>query len=80
MLGANREGLYLAPYFLFRLGSPPLFIPWHEVRPGERRRRFMLGEQRTLLLGREEGIPFELELTLAEKLLACASDERLNAR
>ncbi len=30
-VGANREGLYLKPMFLFRLGQPPLFIPWHDI-------------------------------------------------
>lgn len=31
-LGANPEGLYLAPSsFCFRPGHPPLLIPWHDV-------------------------------------------------
>jgi hypothetical protein len=29
--GANPEGLYLVPLFLFRFGHPPLFIPWHDI-------------------------------------------------
>lgn len=31
-LGANVRGLYLAVFPLFRIGHPPLFIPWADVR------------------------------------------------
>ena len=36
-VGANAEGLYLALLLLFRIGHPPLFIPWQDisVRPGK---------------------------------------------
>jgi hypothetical protein len=30
-LGANARGLYLAVLPLFRIGHPPLFIPWTDV-------------------------------------------------
>jgi hypothetical protein len=30
-VGANKDGLYLAVFFLFRFGHPPLFIPWEET-------------------------------------------------
>jgi hypothetical protein len=30
-VGANAEGLSLRVMFLFRVGHPPLFIPWEEV-------------------------------------------------
>ena len=37
-IGADRAGVYLSLFPLFRLGNPPLFIPWHhlslEVREG----------------------------------------------
>lgn len=33
--GANEHGLYLAALFLFRLGHPPLFIPWSDLRARE---------------------------------------------
>jgi hypothetical protein len=35
-VGANPQGLYLAVFPLFRIGHPPLFIPWQDVsvRPG----------------------------------------------
>lgn len=31
MLGANAEGLFVSVLFFFRVGHPPLFIPWSEV-------------------------------------------------
>ncbi len=30
-VGADANGLYLAAFFLFRPGHPPLFIPWADV-------------------------------------------------
>lgn len=30
-VGASTQGLYLAVSFLFRVGHPPLFIPWQDV-------------------------------------------------
>jgi hypothetical protein len=31
MLAATLEGIFLSPCFIFRIGAPPLFIPWQEV-------------------------------------------------
>ena len=30
-LGVNSYGFYLAVFFLFRAGHPPLFIPWQDI-------------------------------------------------
>ena len=30
-IGANREGLYLAIFPIFRINHPPLFIPWKDI-------------------------------------------------
>ena len=30
-VGANRDGIYLKMSFIFRIGHPPLFIPWEDV-------------------------------------------------
>ncbi len=30
-IGANQEGFFMAALFLFRLGHPPLFIPWQDI-------------------------------------------------
>jgi hypothetical protein len=30
-LGASTQGLYVAVLFMFRIGHPPLFIPWQDI-------------------------------------------------
>lgn len=40
ILGSNAEGLFLSVFFLFRIGHPPLFIPWSEVASVEQYRSF----------------------------------------
>jgi hypothetical protein len=36
-IGADARGLYLGVLFLFRIGHPPLYIPWESVVISERR-------------------------------------------
>lgn len=36
-LGANDRGLYLAVFPLFRVGHPPLFIPWYDITTEEKK-------------------------------------------
>jgi len=60
-VGADSEGLALAVMFLFRVGHPPLFIPWEEVASVERggiffhhvRLRFRRSRVAVLLHGRD---------------------------
>jgi hypothetical protein len=44
-VGCDRAGLYLktGPWILYRLGHPPLFIPWSAVSHAERVKRWWLG-------------------------------------
>jgi hypothetical protein len=42
-VGANSRGLYLAVMPLFRVGHPPLFIPWEDVRKTASHRLWMFG-------------------------------------
>jgi hypothetical protein len=37
-IGADPTGLYLSPFFFFRIGHPPLFIPWAEISIRGRRK------------------------------------------
>ena len=30
-IGADQNGLFMVPFVLFRMGHPPLFIPWTEI-------------------------------------------------
>ena len=34
-IGASDRGLYLAVFSVFRVGHPPLFIPWSEITTSE---------------------------------------------
>ena len=36
-LGVNASGVYLSVFFLFRLGHPPLFIPWADISVKEKK-------------------------------------------
>jgi hypothetical protein len=67
-LGANRDGLYMAVFFLFRAGQPPLFIPWSEITVSERRRWFMAGTQ--FVLGCETQIPLWVFRSMGDRLVA----------
>ena len=37
IVGANSDGLYLHVFLLFRVGHPPLFIPWTDLTPRVKR-------------------------------------------
>ena len=66
---SNAEGLYLSVIKPFRLGHPPLFIPWSEVdiRP---EKSFLFLRRRTFLFDRTKRIPLTLRSTIADKILA----------
>jgi hypothetical protein len=70
-LGADESGLYMAVFPLFRIGCPPLLIPWSEISiiPGE---RGLIFKKRVLLLGRQEAISLSISSTLAEHLKVAA--------
>lgn len=39
-VGANPRGLYLAVFFIFRIGHPPLLIPWPDISISEQKARW----------------------------------------
>jgi hypothetical protein len=70
-IGSDVSGLYMSIMFLFRLGSPPLLIPWIEVTLW-RRRKILFFRFVELRLGSEEQVPLLLRETLAESLQSAA--------
>ena len=70
-VGADATGLKLSVLFLFRLGHPPLFVPWSEISIAGRQ-SFLFVRQVRLLLGREEQMPFVISSGLAERIQAAA--------
>lgn len=67
-IGADRRGLYLAVFFFFRLGHPPLFIPWSEIAVTEKQRYFMHAME--FSFSRVPGVYLRLSSGTAEKVLA----------
>ena len=71
-LRASEQGLSLAMNPLFRLGHPPLFIPWSEVSVQPQRILFFTGTR--FQLGRENPVPLWVRQTLAEQLKRAAGN------
>ncbi len=65
-LTAAADALYASVLFPFRIGHPPLRIPWSEISFG-RAQRFMSNFV-VLTLGREEQIPMRIPLRMARNL------------
>jgi hypothetical protein len=63
---AEKEGLYLYVFFFFRIGHPPLLMPWGEIQM--RRAKYLWFRQVFLTLGNEEQIPMRMSEHLARKL------------
>ena len=70
IVGANTDGLYLATLWLFRIGHPPLLIPWNEISVSGAKLLWARGVR--LQLGRERPVPLWLRDKLADKLRAAA--------
>jgi hypothetical protein len=68
---ADETGLYMAVFRPFRLGHPPLFIPWSEVQVAAHSQGLIF-KSRKLFLGRQELIPLLVRSSLAEKLQEAA--------
>lgn len=71
-IGGDPAGLYLSPLFFFRIGHPPLFVPWTEISL-RGRRKIMFIECVELRLGREEQIPFLIRAGLADQIRPAAA-------
>jgi hypothetical protein len=70
-VGADASRLMLSVFFLFRLGHPPLLVPWSEISIAGRQSYWFIRQVR-LLLGREEQIPFIICGRLADRIQAAA--------
>ncbi len=63
---AANDALYLSVLFLFRIGHPPLRIPWNEIRFSTTTyffRRYMV-----LTLGTDEQVPMRISQRMARNL------------
>jgi len=66
-LASDSEGIYMRVMSLFRMGHPPLFIPWAEIQVDEPR-RWLLWKRVALQLG-TEAVPLRLYERTAKFLL-----------
>lgn len=69
-VGADPRGLYISILFPFRLGHPPLFIPWRDISRASKKVLWINFIE--LRLGREVPIPFRISYPLAQKLKSAA--------
>jgi len=60
------DGLYLSVLFLFRVGHPPLSIPWKEIEVSQTRRFWQ--NYVVLTLGEHERIPMRISVRMARNL------------
>ena len=65
-LTAATDVLYASVLFPFRIGHPPLRIPWNEIRFGQGRR--FMSTYVVLTLGNEEQIPMRIPVRMARNL------------
>jgi hypothetical protein len=63
---AAEDALYLSVFFLFRIGHPPLCIPWKEIQLG--RTKFLWRRFVVLTLGNKEHIPMRISERMARNL------------
>ena len=63
---AAHDVLYLSVLFLFRIGHPPLRIPWNEIRFSTT--TYFLRRYMVLTLGTNEQIPLRISQRMARNL------------
>ena len=63
---AAHDALYLSVLFLFRIGHPPLRIPWNEIRFSAT--TYFLRRYMVLTLGTNEQIPLRISQRMARNL------------
>ena len=71
-IGSDRTGLYMSLFHLFRIGHPPLLIPWPEVTILQGEHFYFFFKTKKFFLGREERIPLRISASLAENLRQAA--------
>jgi hypothetical protein len=67
VLGSNKYGLYLAVLPIFRVGHPPLFIPWMDISTEEGSRR-LWGDFVKFEFAKQPGVPVVFRKKLAARI------------
>jgi hypothetical protein len=69
-IGANFQGIHLSVLFLFRVGHPPIFIPWEDVTVKPRPRRWLPAVE--LNFRQRPHVPLIISRRLSERLQAAS--------
>jgi hypothetical protein len=67
IVGVNSEGIRVSVLFLFRIGHPPLFVPWPDVSMREKRFLFFF-KQVELRFAKCSSIPFVISRRLMNRI------------
>jgi len=65
-LSAADDALYLSVFFLFRVGHPPLRVPWGEIQI--EKKKFLFQTYVLLTLGNRDRIPMRISKRMARNL------------
>jgi hypothetical protein len=65
-ISANRNGLYISVLFLFRLGHPPLFIPWADITT--KQEKYLFSDQVCFRFAKVPDVPFRISARLSDKI------------
>lgn len=63
----TKDGLFISVFFLFRIGHPPLFVPWDDITMMQA--RWLFGDMVELRFSKAPTIPFRISKSLYEDLL-----------
>jgi len=74
-MGANKYGLYLSVLLLFRIGHPPLFIPWTDISTEAVSRRLLLDVVK-FSFAKQPEVPMILSKKLADRIFKMQQDSQ----
>ena len=69
IVGANREGLHLSVLLPFRIGHPPVFIPWPDISMREQKGR-LFSARVELTFQKVPNLSMRIQPGLARKIQA----------
>jgi len=78
-IGANKYGLYLSVLPLFRVGHPPLFIPWADISTEAASRR-LLPDVVKFSFAKQPEVPVILSKKLAGRIFKLRQDSQQGIR
>lgn len=74
-VGVNKYGLYISILPIFRIGHPPLFIPWTDISTEEANRR-LLPDGVKFYFTKQPEVPVILSKKLAAKIIRMRQDSQ----